>query len=93
MEQITIITKDYHGLTADITSALGSNDINIRCPRDKRTQSMNLNKPWPIQLLHQPYNARIKPLQMSDLQNDARFFSCLDDRSRISQMICNRFFQ
>ena len=29
MEQITIITKDYHGLTADITSALGSNDINI----------------------------------------------------------------
>ncbi|HJO09437.1 MAG TPA: hypothetical protein QGH16_06270, partial [Verrucomicrobiota bacterium] len=29
MEQITIITKDYNGLTADITSALGSNDINI----------------------------------------------------------------
>ena len=29
MEQITIVTKDYNGLTADITSALGSNDINI----------------------------------------------------------------
>ncbi|MEO1979215.1 MAG: hypothetical protein ABGZ24_01705, partial [Fuerstiella sp.] len=29
MEQITIVTKDYNGLTADIASALGSNDINI----------------------------------------------------------------
>ena len=29
MNQITIVTKDYNGLTADITSALGSNDINI----------------------------------------------------------------
>ena len=29
MNQITIVTKDYNGLTADIASALGSNDINI----------------------------------------------------------------
>ena len=29
MEQITIISKDYHGVPAYITSALGSNDINI----------------------------------------------------------------
>jgi hypothetical protein len=29
MKQITIITKDFHGLTADLTSALAGNDINI----------------------------------------------------------------
>ena len=29
MKQITIITKNYHGLTADLTSTLTRNDINI----------------------------------------------------------------
>lgn len=29
MKQITIITKDYHGLTADLASALAGNEINI----------------------------------------------------------------
>lgn len=36
MEKITIITKDYHGLTADITSALGINDINIEALNAKK---------------------------------------------------------
>jgi len=29
MKQITIITKDYHGLTADLASALAGNETNI----------------------------------------------------------------
>ena len=29
MNQITVVAKDYNGLTADIASALGSNNINI----------------------------------------------------------------
>ena len=29
MKQITIITKDYHGLTADLAFALAGNEINI----------------------------------------------------------------
>ena len=29
MKQITIITKNYHGLTADLASALDGNEINI----------------------------------------------------------------
>ena len=29
MKQITIITKDYHGLTDDLASALAGNEINI----------------------------------------------------------------
>jgi len=29
MKQITIITKNYHGLIADLTSTLTGNDINI----------------------------------------------------------------
>ena len=42
MEQITIITKDYHGLTADITSALGSNDINIESLDAKKIDDIGL---------------------------------------------------
>jgi hypothetical protein len=42
MEQITIITKDYHGLTADITSALGSNDINIKSLDAKKIDDIGL---------------------------------------------------
>ena len=29
MKQITITTKDYHGLTDDLASALAGNEINI----------------------------------------------------------------
>ena len=29
MKQITIITKDYHGLNADLASSLAGNEINI----------------------------------------------------------------
>ena len=42
MEQITIITRDYHGLTADITSALGSNDINIESLDAKKIDDIGL---------------------------------------------------
>ena len=42
MEKITIITKDYHGLTADITSALGSNDINIESLDAKKIDDIGL---------------------------------------------------
>lgn len=42
MEQITIVTKDYNGLTADITSALGSNDINIESLDAKKIDDIGL---------------------------------------------------
>ena len=42
MEQITIVTEDYHGLTADITSALGSNDINIESLDAKKIDNIGL---------------------------------------------------
>ena len=42
MEQITIVTKDYNGLTADIASALGSNDINIESLDAKKIDDIGL---------------------------------------------------
>ena len=42
MNQITIVTKDYNGLTADITSALGSNDINIESLDAKKIDDMGM---------------------------------------------------
>lgn len=42
MEQITIVTKDYNGLTANITSALGSNDINIESLDAKKIDDIGL---------------------------------------------------
>ena len=42
MEKITIITKDYHGVTANITSALGSNDINIESLDAKKIDDIGL---------------------------------------------------
>ena len=42
MEKITIITKDYHGLTADINSALGSNNINIESLVTKKIDDITL---------------------------------------------------
>ena len=42
MEQITIVTKDYNGLTADIASALSSNDINIESLDAKKIDDIGL---------------------------------------------------
>ena len=42
MEKITIITKDYHGLTADINSVLGSNNINIESLDTKKIDDITL---------------------------------------------------
>ena len=42
MEKITIITKDYHGLTADINSVLGSKDINIESLDTKKIDGIAL---------------------------------------------------
>ena len=46
MEKITIITKDYHGLTADINSVLGSNNINIESLDTKKIDDITLVILW-----------------------------------------------
>lgn len=42
MKQITIVTKDYDGLTADIATALASNDINIESLDARKIDDMGV---------------------------------------------------
>ena len=42
LKQITIITKDYHGLTADLASALAGNEINIETLEAKKIDDIGV---------------------------------------------------
>ena len=44
MKQITIITKDYHGLTADLASALAGNEIIIKTLDAKKDDDIGVIK-------------------------------------------------
>lgn len=84
MKQITIITKDYHGLTADLTSALAGNDINIETLDAKKIDDVGV-----ITLVVDQYTRALHVLNdagWSPIEEDTMLVRVIDEPGAIASL-------
>ena len=84
MKQITIITKDYHGLTADLASALAGNEINIETLDAKKIDDIGV-----ITLVVDQYKRALHVLNnagWNPIEEDTMLFRVADEPGAIAHL-------